>query len=126
MWKKEELKTIFEDENLYISIPNADGSMHKPTWIWIAPGSDGKVYTRAYNGVSSRWYKAAKAAGHGHIKVGDLEKDVKFDFPSDEETFTIIDNGYTAKYGAKYSGSWLDPMLEPTPRSASVSLIPIE
>lgn len=34
-WTTEELAAVDKDDNLYISIPNADGTMHKPTWIWI-------------------------------------------------------------------------------------------
>lgn len=121
-WTKEELSAIAEEENLYISIPNADGSMHKPTWIWIVQVGD-SVYTRAYNGFDSKWYTAAKAAGHGHITVGGVEKDVIFEFPSDSGTIEIVDEGYKSKY-RHYEGSYLDMMLESQARDASVKLLP--
>jgi len=121
-WTKEELEAIAKDENLYISIPNQDGTMHKPTWIWIAQAGN-ELFTRGYNGTQSRWYVSAKAVGHGHISSGGVEKDVTFEFPIDKETNDLIDAGYAEKYG-KYRGSYLDMMLGEKQKTATVKLIP--
>ncbi|GMA07996.1 hypothetical protein GCM10025886_11470 [Tetragenococcus halophilus subsp. flandriensis] len=50
-WKEEELAAIAKDSSLYISIPNADGSMHSPTRIWAAQAGD-DLYCRGYAGTS--------------------------------------------------------------------------
>ncbi|MDN6344906.1 MAG: DUF2255 family protein [Tetragenococcus koreensis] len=119
-WKQEELDAIAKDDNLYISIPNSDGSMHKPTWIWIAQAGD-DLYCRGYAGTSARWYQSAKREGSGHISVGGVEKDVRFEFPTDKETNDQVDEGYRQKYeGSPY----LSPMISEKARQATVRLIP--
>ena len=120
-WTKDELEAIAKDDNLYISIPNTDGSMHKPAWIWIAE-ADGELYCRGYAGTSSRWYQSAKREGYGHISVGGVEKDVTFEFPTDNETNDRVDAGYNTKFAGS---PYLQPMLEAGPRSATVRLIKI-
>lgn len=121
-WTNDELAAIAKDENLYVSIPNADGSMHKPAWVWIVQAGD-DLYARGYNGTHSRWYQSAKREGHGHISVGGVEKDVTFEFPDDEATNKAVDEGYRHKYeGSPY----LDPMLDAKPRMATVRIIAAE
>lgn len=121
-WTNEELELVTSEDNLYISIPNADGSMHAPTFIWIVRAGD-DVYTRAYNGPDGRWYSAAKAVGHGHIRVGEMEKDVVFEFPTDDDTNAAVDEGYKTKYaGSQY----LPPMLGDKQRAATVKIIPTD
>lgn len=121
-WTKEELDAIFKDDNLYISIPNEDGSLHKPTWIWIAQAGE-NLYCRGYAGTSARWYQSAKRAGEGHISVGGVEKDVRFEFPTDKETNDQVDEGYRQKYeGSPY----LPPMINERARQATVRLVPTD
>jgi len=119
-WTKEELEAISKDDNLYISIPNSDGTMHEPTWIWIAQAGD-DLYSRGYSGTSARWYQSAKREGEGHISVGGVEKDVTFEFITDESTNDSVDEGYRSKYeGSPY----LPPMINEQARSATVRFIP--
>ena len=119
-WIQEELSAIFKDENLYLSIPNPDGSMHEPAWIWIAQAGE-ELYCRGYSGVDARWYQSAKREGEGHISVGGVEKDVSFEFPNDEETLSAVDEGYREKYkGSMY----LSPMISTRARQSTVKLIP--
>lgn len=122
VWSKDELAVIASTDDLYISVANPDGTMHKPTWIWVAPTVDGGVYVRGYSGVDARWYKAAKAAGHGHVKVDSLEKDVTFEFPTDDATNAVVDAGYQTKYAGS---PYLPPMLGKAQRAATVKLTPI-
>ncbi len=120
-WTNEELAAIAGDQDLYIAIPNADGEMHAPTRIWAVQAGD-QLYARSYNGVEGRWYTAAKAAGHGRITSGGVEKDVTFEFPADSETNSAVDEGYRQKYaGSPYT----PPMLEPPVQAATVRLVPI-
>lgn len=121
-WTQEELEAIAKDENLYIAIPNPDGTMHKPTWIWIAQaGND--LYCRGYAGTNARWYQSAKREGKGHISVGGVEKEVRFEFPTDEATNEQVDEGYRQKYeGSPY----LRPMISQQARQATVRLVPAE
>jgi len=58
-WPKEELRKIAESDDLHISPFRDDGKTYgTPTWIWSVVVDDA-LYVRAYNGQSSRWYKAA-------------------------------------------------------------------
>ncbi len=121
-WTKEELDAIAKDEDLYISIPNPDGTMHEPTRIWVVQaGND--LYARPYAGVGGRWYIAAKAAGQGHISIGDVDKDVSFEFPTDDETNDAVDEGYETKYAGS---PYVEPMIGDEQRLATVKFVPIE
>lgn len=118
-WSSDELNKISKDNNLYISIPNSDGTMHKPTWIWIAQaGND--LYARGYNGTNAKWYQSAKREQNGHISVGGVEQDVKFEFPNDEKTKQLVDEGYKLKYKGS---SYLPPMISQKSRDSTVKII---
>ncbi|WP_430336188.1 DUF2255 family protein [Rhodococcus sp. ACT016] len=119
-WTQEELAAIAQDKKLFISIPNSDGSMHAPTWISIVQtGED--LYCRAYNGSSSRWYRAAQNIGHGHISVGGVDAEVDFEFPIDTAVIDRVDDAYRIKYA---DSPYLQPILGAGPRAATVRLIP--
>lgn len=120
-WTKDELAVIASTDDLYISVANPDGTMHSPTWIWVAP-AEGDVYVRGYSGVEAKWYKAARAAGRGHVSVGGLKKDVTFEFPTDDATNAVVDAGYQTKYAGS---PYLPPMLGKAQRAATVKLTPI-
>jgi hypothetical protein len=52
-----ELKQIDQADDLKIAPFREDGKTYgTPTWIWEVV-VNGNLYVRAYNGVSSRWYK---------------------------------------------------------------------
>ena len=120
-WQKDELVAISKDPNLYISIPNADGTIHNPAWIWIAQ-SGNELFCRGYSGTAARWYQSAQREGLGHISVGGVEKDVRFEFIRDEETNDKKDEGYRQKYAGS---AYLAPMINNRARQSTVKLIPI-
>ncbi|GMA47573.1 DUF2255 family protein [Tetragenococcus muriaticus] len=121
-WQDEELEAISKAPNLYISIPNSDGTWHRPAWIWIAQAGD-DLFCRGYSGTKAKWYQSAKREGKGHISVGGVEKDVFFEFPTDKETNDAVDEGYKSKYGGS---SYLKPMISQRAREATVRLIPVD
>lgn len=122
MWTEAELNTVASEDSLYISVPNADGSMHAPTRIWAVRAGD-DVYVRSYNGPEGRWFNAALKAGHGRIRIGDFEKDVEFAFPEDDASLEASDEGYETKYAGS---PYLAPMIDESSRAATVKLIPAE
>lgn len=117
-WTNEELAEA-NREDLYISAPNEDGTMHAPTWIWMVE-ADGELYCRSYNGTSGRWYTAAKRAGHGHVRFGNVEKDVVFEFVDDAVVETAVDEAYKRKYAGS---PYLDGPLSEPMRSTTVRLV---
>ncbi len=79
---KGELKKIDEADDLHIAPFREDGKTYgTPTWIWEVV-VDGDLYVRAYNGVNSRWYKAALLQKAGRIQAAGITKEVAFELVS--------------------------------------------
>ena len=119
-WKQEELEKITAADDLHIAPFRDDGKTYGTlTWIWSV-GVDGDLYVRAYNGTSSRWYRAALKQGKGRIQAAGMTKEVSFepvDGPHDQ-----ID----AAYRAKYTGNpYLNSMISARAKSATVKVVPL-
>ncbi len=119
-WTKGELETIAEMDDLHISPFREDGKTYgTPTWIWSVV-VDGGLYVRAYNGRSSRWYRAAMHQKAGRITAAGMTKEVTFE-PVDGAIQERIDNAYRAKYtGSEY----LSQMTGNRARAATVRVTP--
>ncbi len=119
-WSTNELRKIAESDDLHISPFREDGVTYgTPTWIWsVVVGED--LYVRAYNGPSSRWYKAAMQQNAGRIKAAGLTKDVSFE-SVDKSINDQIDDAYRAKYK---SSPYLEPMIGARARSTTVKIVP--
>ena len=119
-WPKDELRKIAETDDLHISPFREDGRTYgTPTWIWSVVVDDA-LYVRAYNGPSSRWYKAAMQQKAGRITAAGIAKEVTFAL-ADEAMQNRIDDAYRAKYkGSPY----LSPMIGIRARSATVKVSP--
>ena len=119
-WSKEELRKIAGADDLHISPLREDGrSYGTPTWIWNV-AVDGDLYVRAYNGKSSRWYKAAVQQKAGRIVAAGMTREVIF-----EPVAGSINDGVDDAYKAKYKGSpYLAPMIGARARSATVRITP--
>ncbi len=59
---------------------------------------DGELYVRAYRGVRSRWYRAARDRGHGRIQVAGVTRDVLFQ-TGDLDFSPGLEAAFRAKYG---------------------------
>ena len=119
-WSKEELRRIAETDDLHVSPFREDGKTYgTPTWIWSVVVDD-EVFVRAYNGQSSRWYKAAMRQGAGRITAAGMTKEVTFE-PVDGNINDRIDDAYRAKYKRN---PYLDPMIGKRARAATVRVEP--
>jgi hypothetical protein len=119
-WPKDELKTIADTDDLHISPFRQDGVTYGTfTWIWSVVVDDA-LYVRAYNGPSSRWYKAAMNQKRGRITAAGMTKDVTFE-PVDDSINDRIDEAYRAKYKTSL---YLQPMISKRSRSATVKIEP--
>ena len=57
-WNRDEIRGIAETDDLHIAPFREDRKTYGTlTWIWSVV-VDGHLYARAYNGTSSRWYRA--------------------------------------------------------------------
>jgi hypothetical protein len=119
-WAEDELGRIAAADDLHIAPFREDGATYgTPTWIWsVAVGDD--LYVRAYNGRSSRWYRAAMKQKAGRIIAAGMTKGVSFQ-PIDGPINDRIDEAYRAKYR---DNPYLDSMISPRARSATVKVTP--
>jgi hypothetical protein len=119
-WKPEELRRIAETDDLHISPFREDGTTYgTPAWIWSVV-VEGHLYVRAYNGTSSRWYRAAIQQEAGRITAAGMTKEVAFEPVPSSRSGPIhdrIDEAYRAKYG---DSPYLAPMIGERARAATV------
>jgi hypothetical protein len=81
-WSSKQLTAIAENADLFVSPFREDGTTYgTPTQTW-ALVVDGKVYVRAANGRSSRWYQAAITQGAGRVRVAGQNYEVVFRRPA--------------------------------------------
>jgi hypothetical protein len=117
-WSDDELRKIAETDDLHISPLRDDGVTYgTPTWIWSVV-VDGDLYVRAYNGQSSRWYKAAMRQKAGRIIAAGLTRDVSFE-PAKDAVTDRSDDAYRSKYGRS---SYLAAMMGARARAATVQI----
>ncbi len=121
-WSKVVLRKIAEADDLHIAPFREDGVTYgTPTWIWSVAVDDA-LYVRAYHGRKSTWYQAAVRQKAGRIVAAGMTKEVRFE-PVEGPINDRIDDAYRAKYrGSPY----LDPMIGPRARSATVKVMPRE
>ncbi|KRC39036.1 MULTISPECIES: DUF2255 family protein [Oerskovia] len=122
-WTTDQLRTIIEHEDLFVSPFREDGVTYgTPTQTW-ALVVDGKVYVRAANGKDSRWYQAAITQKAGRVRVDGVDYEVTFeDAGSDDEA--AIDAAYEAKYGSAEESFAVPIMQGEGPKGASVRVSP--
>jgi hypothetical protein len=119
----DELKRIDEADDLKISPFRKDGVTYgTPTWIWEVV-VDGNLYVRAYNGTSSSWYQSALQQKAGRIYAGGMLKEVRFEFVTDNELNTRINEAYRKKYN---KSPYMVHMTGNHANSATVRIIPTD
>ena len=118
---REEIVAIAKADDLHIAPFRADGMTYgTPTWIWSV-AVDGQLYVRAYNGTSSRWYKAAMSQGSGKIEAAGMEKKVRFEAVDDRTLNDKIDKAYQNKYSRS---PYLNSMISDRAKNATVKILP--
>jgi len=119
-WPEDELARIASTDDLHVAPFREDGTTYgTPTWIWSVV-VDGDLYVRAYNGRSSRWYRAALEQKAGRIMAAGMVKEVVF-----EPVGGPINDAIDAEYRARYHESPnLPPMISPRARAATVRILP--
>jgi hypothetical protein len=123
VWRGEELSKIGTAEELRIRPLRRDGTLRSPTIIWVVRhGED--LYVRPVNGLTSGWFRGTQERLEGHIQCGGVNKDVTFvSVEAADEINAAIDAAYRAKY-RRYPGSWVDAVLTPEAKSATIKLQP--
>lgn len=115
---KEELRRIDEKNDLHVAPFREDGATYgTPTWVWSVV-VDNQLYVRAYNGIHSRWYRAAKEQKAGKIEAAGMTKEVGFE-PVSGSINDKIDDAYRAKYA---NSQYLKPMISERARAATMRI----
>lgn len=95
-WIQEELTQFDEHDEIQIASRRDDGSLRPFITVWMVRAAD-DLYVRSAFGPENGWYRRAKAAGLGRIRVGGVERDVAFEAPGPD-----VDAALDAAYHAKY------------------------
>jgi hypothetical protein len=122
-WTSEELSKIGTAEELRIRSLRRDGTMRSPTTIWVVRDGE-NLYVRPVNGRTSGWFRGTQVRQEGHIQCGGVAKDVTFvSIDTADEVNAQIDAAYRAKY-RRYPTSFVDAVLTPEAKSATIKLQP--
>ena len=122
-WTSEELSKIGTAEELRIRPLRRNGTLRSPTTIWVVRhGED--LYVRPVNGRTSGWFRGTQVRLEGHIQCGGVDKDVTFvSVEAADDVNAAIDAAYRAKY-RRYPASYVDAVLTPEAKSATIKLQP--
>jgi hypothetical protein len=121
-WTNNELERIGGADELELSSRRVDGTLRKPVTIWVVRHGD-DLFVRAYKGRTSPWFRGTVDRGAGRIRAGGVDKDVSFAEESDPGISGALDAAYRAKYG-RYGATYVDPMVAPAARAATLKLVP--
>lgn len=121
-WTIDELNKIGKAEELLIASLRKDGTLRKPTIIWVVRVGD-DLYVRSVNGRGSAWFRGVQSRHEGQIRAGGVVKDVSFV----EEPDPVINDQIDAAYAAKYRryASILPSINSTIARSAAIKLVPL-
>jgi hypothetical protein len=120
-WTEQELKQVDGTDELHVSSYRPDGTLRPFVTIWTARLGD-DVYVRSAYGPDNGWFRRAKASGTGRVRVGSVERDVRFEVP-DDDVHAPLDDAYRAKY-AKYAKNIVDTVVGPALVGATLRAVP--
>lgn len=121
-WTADELTEIDQNDELALQSQRADGTLRDPVTIWVVRhGSD--LYVRPVKGRNG-WYKGTRARHQGHVRSGDVERDVAFiDADGDPDLNDALDAAYQAKYRS-YADNIVSQITNTQARTATLRLVP--
>lgn len=121
-WTPSDLDRIGRAEEIELASYRVDGTLRPYVTMWVIAADD-QLCVRSAGGPDRPWYRNARTAGRGRLRVVHGEHDVTFTSPS-PDTQQAIDAAYHAKYdryGPRIVGSVVGPAahavtirLEPT------------
>jgi hypothetical protein len=120
-WSSDELEKIAAADELQLASEQPDGMLRKPVTIWVVRLGD-DVYVRSVNGRTSHWFRGTEDRHQGHIRAGGVDKDVLF-VEADDNVNDELETAYRTKY-RRYGSSYIDPLLTPDARAATLELVP--
>jgi hypothetical protein len=120
VWTQDELSKIGRTDEIEIASRRPDGTLRPFVTIWAVVFGD-DVYVRAAYGPNTGWYRRAKGAGAGRIRVAGFERDVAIEEPGVEAA-----EGVTAAYHAKYDKypAYVGPVVSAEAERLTLRLVP--
>jgi hypothetical protein len=120
-WTSEELAEADAADEMRLSSVRRDDTLSSPRTIWVVrDGQD--LYVRSVNGPDAAWFRGTRTRREGHVRIGDVERDVTF-ADADDSVGDQLDAAYRSKY-RKYAKSIVDSINSPAARSATIKLLP--
>lgn len=119
-WTGDELERIAGADELEMAPLRRDGTLRAPVPIWVVRDGD-DLYVRSFRGTAGGWWRTAVATHAGHVRSGDVDKDVTLAEVPDPETNDRVDTAYRSKYG-RFGGAYVDPLV--AARSTTLRLLP--
>ena len=120
-WTSDKLQKIATAEELEVASLRSDGTLRKPTPIWVVRVGDA-LYVRSVHGPTSAWFRGTEVRHEGRIWAGGVEKDVTF-VDAEASLTDQIDAVYRNKY-RHYPTQYVDHVTSPVARSATIKIIP--
>lgn len=122
-WNSDQLSRIEDTDELQIQPRHADGTLRKPTTIWVIREGD-EVFVRSARGPEGRWLRTAQSSHAGHIRCDGVDADVTLTEIHDASLNDRIDAAYRTKY-ARHS-TYVPPMVAEPARATTLKLSPAE
>jgi hypothetical protein len=123
-WTSDELTRIGAADELEIASLRDDGTLRKGVTIWVVRLGD-DLYIRSVKGRGSAWFRGTQVRHARHIQSDGVEKDVTFVEETDPGINDQVDAALRTKY-RRYDARYVDPMLTPEARAATIKLVPRE
>ncbi|WP_129787740.1 DUF2255 family protein [Promicromonospora panici] len=121
-WTEQELQQVAGTDELQLSSYRPDGTLRPYVTIWTARLGD-DVYVRSAYGPDNGWFRRAKVSGTGRVRVGGVERDVRFEVP-DDGVHAPLDDAYRAKYG-RYERI-VSTVIGPALVAATLRVVPLD
>lgn len=96
-WTSDELDKVDEEEEIQLASMRADGTLRRPTTIWVVRVGD-DLYVRSVHGREGKWWQRALERHAGHMSAGGVEADVSFE-EADPKVYDGVSAAYREKYG---------------------------
>ncbi|MEZ0448009.1 DUF2255 family protein [Cellulomonas sp. ICMP 17802] len=120
-WTADELRRIERVDELEVASRRPDGTLRPFVTIWFVGHGD-EVYIRSAHGPQNGWFRRAREAGAGRVRIGGVQKDVTFE-PGDDAPHDALDAALHAKYD-RYGPAPVGAIVGPAVRDVTLRVVP--
>lgn len=121
-WSRAALERLDATDEVQVSSFRPDGSLRPYVTIWaVRVGDD--VYLRSAYGPRNGWFRRARAAGTGRLRVAGVEADVRF-LAAAPDVHGEIDAAYHAKYD-RYGPRIVGTVVGPGVVDVTLRVVPV-